>query len=482
MAKTGYGGYFMGGMASGLESGMKMGSQLLELKWRKQAKADAAKADAAMIDALSNLNATFQNNGTYDSIGLGGGYDLGAGANWNLGGGNDVGASKGQSTATAPQYNLPTPAATNTNITAPTGLPKTGSIGVLASKEGMAVIAASMALTDTKANIVKEIMLAIDKGDREKYAQLMDYYKNLTGYIAEFNMAGLSVEDGVNGLFNLLPDEQLKYQKYLQTYGKTPAANMPYEMTRQMGEEAGFDMPETFTQAPELKEIQVKLAEVDKLTFLTEERRNAMKVNILAGGDSATTEKVNAIKAAGGTDADILEAFGAGVRGVNPPKGTETRATSLSELEKYRDKTLNADSWEDAEKIINDYTEAGYDATQLGVTKEAWANGKKSDLDSLVQILDEITAGTPNIKPNEEHSFNLDMGKGPVLTTKTGEEWYKQVYESYVALLKLLEEQGIDTSQYKKLKPPSEVKKAGFWKGAFTGGGVTKGDLTSIYY
>jgi len=155
----------------------------------------------------------------------------------------------------------------------------------------------------------------------------------------------------------------------------------------------------------------------------------------------------------------------------------KTRVTSLPQLEEYRDKALNADSWEDAEKIINDYTEAGYDPSQLGVTKEDWANVKKSDLDNLVAVLKEITAGTPNVKGSKLYSFEIN-GK---VKEQTGEEWFKQVYESYVALLKLLEEQGVDTSQYKKLKPLSEIK-AGFIKGLTTFGGVGKGDLVNIYY
>jgi len=156
----------------------------------------------------------------------------------------------------------------------------------------------------------------------------------------------------------------------------------------------------------------------------------------------------------------------------------KARVTSLPQLEEYRDKALNADSWEDAEKVINDYTEAGYDSTQLGVTKEAWANVKKVDLDSLVSVLNEITAGTPNVKGNTKFSFEIN-GK---VKEQTGEEWYAAVFESYNALIKILEEQGIDVSQYKLLKSPSSIKKAGFWKGAFTGGGVEKGDLPSIYY
>ena len=470
---TGYGGYFMQGMASGLESGVKMGSQLLELKWRKQAKADAEKADQAMIDALSNLNAKFQNNGTYDSIGLGGGYDLGAGTAPQLT------SSPTTPTAVTPSTNITTPNANSPfNAVNPNNfeLPKTGSLGVLASQEGMAVIAASMALTDTKANIVKDIMLAIDKGDREKYTELMDYYKNLTNYIAEFNMAGLSVEDSVYGLFDILPEGELKYKKYLDTYKETPSANMPYEMTKQMGEKAGFNMPETFTEPPKPTDTQVKLAEIDKLTFLTEERRNQMKVNTLAN-DSATTEKVRAIRGAGGTDADILEAFGAGVQGVNPPKPETTTTAAPTSIESIRTDILNADTLEDAQRMYDNHVRKyGEEGLKVNLPKD-WTDVKQGDLMDLISVLDEITAGTSNIKSKEKHSFEIN-GKAQ---EKTGEEWYKEVYESYVALLKLLEEQGVDTSQYKKLKPLSEIK-AGFLKGLTTFGGVGRGDLVNIYY
>ena len=74
------------------------------------------------------------------------------------------------------------------------------------------------------------------------------------------------------------------------------------------------------------------------------------------------------------------------------------------------------------------------------------------------------------------------MGNGQEEVTKTGEEWYKQVLESYNALIKILEEQGIDVSQYKLLKPLSEIKKASPWTSGFVGSGVEAGDLIKIYY
>ena len=157
------------------------------------------------------------------------------------------------------------------------------------------------------------------------------------------------------------------------------------------------------------------------------------------------------------------------------------RATSLPQLEEYRQKILDTDKWEDSEKIINDYTEAGYDTLQLGVTKEDWTNNKVSDLDNLIAVLNDITAGTPdnrNVKGDKKFSYNIDNK----VEEQTGAEWYAQVYESYNALIKILEKQGVDVSKYKKLKPLSEIKKGSAWTSWAVGSGVEAGDLIKIYY
>jgi len=157
------------------------------------------------------------------------------------------------------------------------------------------------------------------------------------------------------------------------------------------------------------------------------------------------------------------------------------RATSLPQLESYRTKILEADTLEESQRLYDSYAKE-YDEKDLNINlPKDWADVKQGDLMDLTSVLNEITSGTPdnrNVKGKKEFTFEIN-GKA---TTKTGEEWYQQVYESYTALLKLLEEQGVDTSQYKKLKPLSEIKKAGRLKGMFTGGGVEIGDLISIYY
>ena len=185
-------------------------------------------------------------------------------------------------------------------------------------------------------------------------------------------------------------------------------------------------------------------------------------------------------KVAGIPQDEINKAVKEAIIGGTGPE-EKPRVTSLPQLEEYRQKILDTDKWEDSEKIINDYTQAGYDTSQLGVTKEDWTNNKVSDLDNMIAVLDDITAGTPdsrNVKGDKKFSYDID-GK---VTEQTGAEWYVQVYESYNALIKILEKQGVDVSKYKKLKPLSEIKKGNTWTSWAVGSGVEAGDLIKIYY
>lgn len=183
--------------------------------------------------------------------------------------------------------------------------------------------------------------------------------------------------------------------------------------------------------------IQQRLDEMDKLGATTEEKKNY----ILGGG------------------------------------GTTTPTSPA--VESIREDILNADNIEDARRMHQNNINKYGDTSGIDDVDKYWTDGKVADLDNLVAVLDEITAGTPenrNVKGKKEFAFEINGNE----TEKTGEEWYKEIYESYIALLKLLEKQGVDISQYKKLKPLLEIKKIKF--GGFVGAGVETGDLISIYY
>jgi len=405
-----YSGYFLKGLAGGLQTGVNLGTQIQEMQWQKAQRKKLEEKEAKIEESMSTIGNLFK----------------------------QYGADSTYSDDEIMQLNT----------------------------------ALSAAVPEVQA-VWKDAVNAIQTMNKRKFEedlQWFDLFINQT--------EGLNPGD-VQGIFDMAKSrfqtdkaknyftayEEIQKKKYEAAQNQPEdvwgqAGTLPQDIRPEYLRSKGVNIPQPTAQPQ--TELD-KMGETQKKLDYAYATGNANYFNQIAKslGVDTTFE----------TYKQKFEKPGA-VGGAEKP-----RVTSLPQLEEYRDKALNADSWKETEKIINDYTEAGYDATQLGVTKEAWANTKKSDLDNLVAVLDEITAGTSNIKSKEKHSFEIN-GK---VQEQTGEEWYKQVYESYVALLKLLEEEGIDTSQYKKLKPLSEIK-AGFLKGLTTFGGVGKGDLVSIYY
>jgi len=140
------------------------------------------------------------------------------------------------------------------------------------------------------------------------------------------------------------------------------------------------------------------------------------------------------------------------------PKGGEGgyRATSLSEQEKYRQNALDANTWEDAEKIIDRYTGAGYDPTEMP-DKQEWIDAKLDQLDIHVEMLKEITDEEGKLMGSKKFPFT--SGVKDEKEIQTGEAWYKDIYEAYVFYLEELTKMGVDVSKYRKIKSPAELKK-----------------------
>lgn len=184
--------------------------------------------------------------------------------------------------------------------------------------------------------------------------------------------------------------------------------------------------------------------------------------------------------------ASIQNKFGIDVSNITqeslrePEKAVEkARITSLPQQEEYRTKALDTESWEEAQKVINDYTQAGYDETQLGITKDEWVADKGR---YLTNILTAIKATT-----NEKGWLkNSEITPGEVGNQIEKNAPAPEVYElfrvEYMKYRDILEKAGIDVSQFPKLKPLSEIGKVGFLEGAKTFGGVGRGQYKSIYY
>jgi len=155
------------------------------------------------------------------------------------------------------------------------------------------------------------------------------------------------------------------------------------------------------------------------------------------------------------------------------------RVTSLPQLEEYRDKALKADSWEDAQNIINDYTEAGYDTSQLKINKEVWINHKKEYLNNILNLIKSTINEKGWLKSGE--ITPQEVG-GIIDKNKPAPEAYEEFRKEYMKYRDILEKAGVDVSQFPKLKPLSEIEKVGFIEGIKTFGGVGKGQYKSIYY
>lgn len=150
------------------------------------------------------------------------------------------------------------------------------------------------------------------------------------------------------------------------------------------------------------------------------------------------------------------------------------RAISLPLQEKWKQKVLDANTWEDAQEIIKTYAGADYDIAEMPV-KQDWINAKLEELDSHVEMLKEITDENGRLMGSKSFKFL----SGDKEETQTGEEWYKDIYEAYIFYLEELRKMEIDVSKYTKIRPPEETK-VGFLKG-FVTPGLGRG-YQSIYY
>jgi len=166
------------------------------------------------------------------------------------------------------------------------------------------------------------------------------------------------------------------------------------------------------------------------------------------------------------------------VAGIGEPE--KPRATALGQLNEYKQKMLKTDTWEEALDWKNEYTEAGYDASQLKITKEDWVNSKLKYLNNLLNCIKATINEKGWLKGTDEMITPQQVG-GQIDKSAPAPEVYELFREEYMKYRDILEKAGIDVSNFPRLKPLSEIEKVGFLEGLKTIG-LGRGQYKSIYY
>ena len=265
---------------------------------------------------------------------------------------------------------------------------------------------------------------------------------------AERDMLGIGVRPENAFLGKYYSEESMEYAKKLQM-GKL--ANKP--IGTQMYEEQFGKLP---AEAPKLTDTQVKLAEIDKLTFLTEKRRDQMKVDMLSKSDSATAEKVKAIRAAGGTNEQIIKALGGDIS--EPTPEGEAKRTDIAYWTKRFDDVTNEDEWNTTMR-------------DLEMTDTTW-KPKGTYKDKLISEVKEMADTIKRELLTPDNKFINDKAKEQYLG-------WQRLYEQKIREI-MQKYPDIDINRFAKYLSIEEIKPVGFWKGLITGGGIAKGDYSVI--
>lgn len=252
-----YFGYGLKGFAGGLGQGFSMGVTMQEIRWKKKAEEDLKKAKEEAKIAINELMVNPANQEYFGSM-------------------------------QDDPY----------------------------SATGVQLVTSLIALNKDMGNYVADVQKAINEGNHKEEERLLEEFKIRVDAIKELNLSGMSANPDFG--LNISSPEGLKMINMQKTYKETPKEKMPYAMTREMAETAGFKaMPEAM--APEerdLSEIEKKMNYAKMLNLDVK-----AKAKILGGGDSTFQQEIEAYYAAGGTDEGFRKRFerGTGIDIVMPP-------------------------------------------------------------------------------------------------------------------------------------------------------------------
>jgi len=135
----------------------------------------------------------------------------------------------------------------------------------------------------------------------------------------------------------------------------------------------------------------------------------------------------------------------------------KTRVTNVNDYQEYKTKALSANTLDDMHAVKEEYKGFGY--KDLDVEDADWIDYKKKNASKILEYINNIS---PDGKLDKDTEYTFPQNGKPV--TKTGGEWYKELYKDYMALLALMKKNGIDTSSYPNILPFEEMTKTKFQK------------------
>ncbi|MBA7491706.1 hypothetical protein ES702_02254 [subsurface metagenome] len=412
MAGPGYSGYFMKGLAGGLQSGITMGTNLTQLRWTKQKKKE--------IDDLNVKLADTWNAISQEIVSL---------------------ANDGQ----------------------------------LSDDDLLKVYALTMAAPYEMQSFMQPLRTSLSQFKTKEVENQIEYVKTLYEWAKGLDPRDIdSLYEGVRPyitdphakvLFEVC-DKKLRHEYEVEKAEPTPEIFTSAEALREKYPKAGVSYTDE-GYVPTFKEPTE-----GKAPGITDYNS---AVNYLLKFKDSPPDTFNRIKAGFQSQFPNIDMSGITQESLREPeKAKGFRTTSLDTQEDYKMKALDANTLEDKRKVVDTYAKAGYDPSEMP-TDEEWTTDKIGQLDALTEMLKEIT--DPEGKLLGDKNFNFMLGEEE--ETKTGEQWYRTIYEAYMFYLEELRKMGVDVSKYPKIKSPKEVSKVGFLKGAFAPG-VERG-YPSIY-
>ncbi len=417
-----YGGYFLKGLAGGLESGFKIGQSITEMKWKKAEKAKLEKEQEMILEGESAFRKKVE----------------------------EIYAD-----------------------------------GTISDEENMQLTTVYLASAYEVKERIDSTFKAIQQGQRdiaEQNLQWLKFYGESLGdldpssipELFEFTRGQIKSEKGI-GLFTAY-DGLLK-KKYEVAEAKKPeifptaeAARAAYPEAKirytTEGYVAEFGEPTAPAELSAKDNWAIDNYKAGRISF--NQLSKYMGTYIAPEEMSDKEREIELAKQYGATNEEIKNKL-LGVGEPTPP--------TAPAIENVREDILGADTVEDARRIEKNHIAKYGDTLDIPDIDKYWAEGQTIYLDKIKTAIGNIIDEKGWLKKGTLTSAEVGLefaGDQPV------EEVYKKLYEEYKKYRDMLEKMGVDLTEFPELKPLEEIEKVGLGEG-FWGWGKQKGQFKSIY-